>query len=103
PAAVPLEPAAELLLRHARSLRRLLLDAGHDARTDGAAALADREAEAGVHGDRLDELDLHVRVVAGHDHLLPLGELDRAGHVGRTEVELRPVAVEEGRMASALV
>src|SRR6266496_5314163 len=78
---VPLEPDADLLLRHDRSLRRLLLDVGHDARTDGAAALADREAEAGVHGDRLDELDLHVRVVAGHDHLLPLGELDRAGHV----------------------
>src|SRR5947209_7818272 len=85
--------------------RRLPLrdDVGDDARADGAATLADREPEALVHGDRLDELDLHVRVVARHDHLLALRELDRAGHVRRAEVELRPVAVEERRVATALV
>src|SRR5919201_741687 len=57
---------------------RLPEDLGDDARADGAAALADREPESLVHGDRLDELDLHVRVVARHDHLLALRELDRA-------------------------
>jgi hypothetical protein len=36
---------------------------------DGAAALADREAEALLHRDRRDQLDLHLDVVAGHDHL----------------------------------
>src|SRR4026207_9298 len=81
----------------------LLEDAGADAGADGAPALAEGEAEALIHGDRLDQLDLHVRVVAGHDHLLPLGQLDRAGHVRRPEVELRPVAVEERRVAPALV
>ena len=33
----------------------------------------------------------------------PSGQLDRAGHVRRAEVELRPVAVEERRVAPALV
>src|SRR5512132_1566212 len=81
----------------------LVADFGDDARAHGAATLADGEPEALIHGDRLDQLDLHVRVVARHDHLLALRELDRAGHVRRAEVELRPVAVEERRVASALV
>src|SRR5919201_3679266 len=81
----------------------LLLDLGDDARTDGAAALADCEPETLIHRDRLAELDLHVRVVARHDHLLALRQLDRAGYVRRPEVELRPVAVEERRVAPALV
>src|SRR5690349_21795283 len=81
----------------------LLDDLGHRAGADRAAALADREAETLIHGDRLDQLDLHLRVVPRHDHLLALRELDRAGHVRRAEVELRPVAVEERRVAAALV
>src|SRR5215470_14691681 len=86
------------------AIAALLLDDLSDyAGADGAAALADREAKSLVHGDRLDQLDLHVRVVARHDHLLALRELDRAGHVRRAEVELRPVAVEERRVAAALV
>src|SRR5438477_12517577 len=74
---------------------RSLDDLRDDARADRAATLANGEAQTLVHGDRLDQLDLHVRVVARHDHLLALRELDRAGHVRRAEVELRPVAVEE--------
>src|SRR5205809_3441322 len=81
----------------------LLDDLGHRAGADRAAALADREAETLIHGDRLDQLDLHLRVVARHDHLLALRELDRAGHVRRAEVELRPVTVEERRVPPALV
>ena len=42
-------------------------------------------------------------VLLGHDHLPPLGQLDRAGHVRRPEVELGPVAVEARRAAAALV
>src|SRR5437899_374054 len=78
-------------------------DVRDDARADGATALADGEPETLVHGDGLDQLDLHVRVVARHDHLLALRELDRTGHVRRTEVELRAIVVEERRVASALV
>src|SRR5215831_4351113 len=84
------------------TLSWLLDDVRDDAGPDRPATLADREAEALIHGDRLDELDLHVRVVARHDHLLALRQLDRSGHVGRAEVELRPVAVEERRVAPTL-
>src|SRR6478736_7071512 len=84
-------------------LSSLLDDLGDDARAHGAAALADREAKALIHGDRLDQLDLHVRVVARHDHLLALRELHRAGHVRGAEVELRAVVVEERRVTAAFV
>src|SRR5699024_7480312 len=70
---------------------------------DGAATLADVELEALLHGDRLDELDLHVGVVTGHDHLGALRQRDDAGDVGRPEVELRTVAVVERRVATALL
>src|SRR5215204_4024030 len=81
----------------------LLDDLGDHARADGAAALANREAQAGVHGDGLDHLDLHLHVVARHDHLGPLGQLRDAGDVGRAEIELRPVPVEERGVAAALL
>src|SRR5215210_6948795 len=81
----------------------LLLDLGDDARPDRAATLADGEAQARIHGDRLDQLDVHLDVVAGHHHLHALGELGDAGHVGRAEVELRAVAREERRVAAALL
>src|SRR4051812_11268588 len=82
---------------------RLLDDLGHDARPDGPAALADGEAQALVHSDRLDELDRHLDVVAWHDHLRALGQVGDAGHVGRAEVELGPIAGEERRVAAALL
>src|SRR4051794_37146834 len=47
----------------------LLDDLGDDPRAYGATALADREPEALVHRDRLDQLDRHLDVVAGHHHL----------------------------------
>src|SRR3954447_8667448 len=81
----------------------LLDDFGDHARTHRAAALADGEAQAGVHGDRLDELDRHLDVVARHDHLRALGQVGHAGDVGRTEIELRPVAREERRVATAFL
>src|SRR6188768_4570123 len=81
----------------------LLDDLRDDAGAHGAATLADGEPEAGVHCNRLAHLDLHLRVVARHDHLLAVRQLDRAGHVRRAEVELRPVAVEERRVPPALV
>src|SRR5215212_11198456 len=86
------EPAPWVVSDGLRSV--LLDDLGDHARADGAAALADREAKAGFHGDGLDHLDLHLHVVARHDHLGPLGQLRDAGDVGRAEIELRPVPVE---------
>src|ERR671938_1172646 len=81
----------------------LLDDLGDHPRAHRAPALADGEAQPLVHGDRLDQLDRHLDVVARHDHLRPLGEVRHPGHVGRAEVELRPVAVEERGVAAALL
>src|SRR4051794_29463210 len=81
----------------------LLGDLGDPARANGAAAFADGEAQPLLHGDGLDQLDLHLGVVTGHDHLGPLGEGHDAGHVGGAEVELRAVVVEERRMPATLV
>src|SRR5213083_2400280 len=81
----------------------LLDDADDGAGADGPATLADREALADLEGDRGDQLDAHLDVVAGHDHLGPVGQADRPGDVGRPEVELGPVAVVERGMAAALL
>src|SRR6188768_1244963 len=82
---------------------RSLGDLGDPAGADGAATLPDRETQALVHGDGLDQLNDHLRVVARHDHLGALGEGHDAGHVRRTEVELRTVVVEERRVTAALL
>ena len=55
---------------------RLLGDARDRAGTDGPATLADGEPLTGLERDRGDELDAHLDVVAGHDHLGPAGQAD---------------------------
>src|SRR4051794_36562011 len=82
---------------------QLLDDLGDAPGADRAAALPDGEAQALLHGDRLDEHDRHLGVVAGHDHLGALGEGHHPGHVGGPEVELRAVVVEERRVPATLV
>src|SRR5690349_6499251 len=97
----PTEPLARPFaeLGAARSLD----DLGDRAGADGAATLADREAQTLVHGDRLDQLDVHTGGVTRHDHLGALGQRHNAGHVRRPEVELGTVVVEERRVAATLV
>src|SRR5215471_16007453 len=51
---------------------------GDHARADGLAALADREPHLLLERDRRDELDVHGDVVARHDHLHALGQVDAA-------------------------
>ena len=70
-------------------LYKLLVDADNNTGADGTAAFTDSEAKAVLDGDRGDQLDVHVDVVAGHAHLNTLGEGDDAGNVGGTEIELR--------------
>src|SRR4051812_47257391 len=82
--------------------RVLLDDLRHHAGADRTAALTDGEAQPCVHGDGLDQLDLHLDVVARHDHLRARGQVGDAGHIRRAEVELRPVPVEERGVAGAL-
>src|SRR5829696_3996836 len=55
-----------------RALRVLLDYLGDDPRADGSAALANGEPEALVHGDRLDQLDLHLGVLTRGDELAAL-------------------------------
>src|SRR5262245_15208470 len=81
----------------------LLDDLRDPAGADGAATLADRELEALLHRDRLDQLDGHRGVVTRHDHLRAFLERDDAGDVGRPEVELRTVVLEERRVPPALL
>src|SRR5690606_25647922 len=81
----------------------LLDDLAHHAGADGAAALADREAQALVHGHRVDQLNRHLHVVARHHHLHALRQGHRAGDVRGAEVELRAVALEERGVTAALV
>src|SRR3954447_21969701 len=85
------------------AMSSLLDDADDGAGTDGPATLADGEALADLDGDRGDELDAHLDVVPGHDHLGTLGQADGPRDVGRAQVELRPVAVVEGGMAATLL
>src|SRR6185503_3585347 len=83
--------------------QRSLDDLGDHSRAYGAATLADREPQALVHGDRLDQLDRHLDVVTRHHHLGPLWEVGDPGHVGRAEVELGPVAREERGVTATLL
>ena len=85
---------------HAKTV--LLDDLRNATGADRAATLADSEAQALLHGDRVNELALDLHVVARHDHLGALGKVGNTRHVRRAEVELRTVAVEERRVAAAL-
>src|SRR3954452_16897203 len=76
---------------------------GNDTRADGSPALSNGEAEALVHGDRLNQLDLHLGVLTRRHELAALGEPDDAGDVRCAEVELRPIAGDERRVPSALL
>src|SRR5206468_6382448 len=78
--------------------RSLLDDLGHGAGAHGAAAFPDRDAQPLLHRDRRDQVHAHLRVVPRHHHLHPLRQRRHPRHVRRPEVELRPVAREEGRV-----
>ena len=82
---------------------KLLVDADNNTGTDGTAALTDSEAEAFLDSDRGDQLNVHLDVITRHAHLGALGQRDNTGNVGRSEVELRTIVVEERGMTAALV
>src|SRR6185295_11481743 len=81
----------------------LLQDLCYNSGADGAATLADGEAQALFHRDGVDQLNLHLDVVARHHHLGVLRQLDRSRHVGGAEVELRAIALEERRVTAAFL
>src|SRR6185369_7925015 len=78
----------------------LLRDVGDNPCADRTAALADCEAQARVHGNRGDQLDAQIHVVARHHHFGALREEHLAGDVGRPEVELWTIVGEERRVTA---
>src|SRR5690606_34777728 len=81
--------------------RGLLQDRSNDARTNRTATFTDSEAELLFHGDRNDQLNVDVQVVARHHHFGAFGKRHDAGHVRGTEVELRTVVAEERSVTAA--
>ena len=96
-----------------RTCRRLLLlfllifrlaeDLGNNAGSDGSAAFADSETETFFDSDRGDEFNFHRNVVARHNHFNVSRQFDGTGNVGRSEVELRTISVEERGVTSAFL
>src|SRR5438309_9088931 len=78
-------------------------DFGDDAGADGAAAFANGKAQPLIHRDRCNQFDLHRDVVARHHHLGALRQPHRARHIGRAEVELRPVVGKKRSVPPALL
>src|SRR4051794_25105804 len=78
-------------------------DLGDGSGADGTAAFANREARALFERHGSHQLSADRRVVARHHHLDPFGQVERAGDVGRPDVELRTIAVEERRVAAAFL
>src|SRR5579871_274011 len=73
----------------------------HGSGAHGAAAFANGEAQALVHGHRRDQLYRQVHVVARHHHLRTRRQLRHSRYVRRPEVKLRPVSLEERRVPPA--
>src|SRR5690606_23903852 len=81
-----------------------LLDVGSDhTSADGTATSADSEAQTFLHGDRSDQRHFHRDVIARQHHFFVCGQLDRARHVRRAEVELGTIALEERRVTATFV
>ena len=75
----------------------------NNAGTNGTATFTDSETQTGFDSDGGDQFYVHVNVVAGHAHFGAFGQLDDAGNVSSTEVELGTVVVEEGSVTAAFV
>src|SRR3989338_4403796 len=78
-------------------------DFSNDAGAHGLASLADGKPLLLLHRDGLDEIHRHVDVIARHNHLGALGQRHITGHIGRAEVELGPVPLEERRVPAAFL
>ena len=77
------------------------VDLGNNTGTNGTAAFTDSKAEAFFNGDRGNQLNIHLDVIARHAHLGAFRQLDDTRNVSRSEIELRTIVVEERRMTAA--
>ena len=78
-------------------------DPQNDTGANGQTTLANSEATTRFQRHRRDQLHLQVHVVARHHHLDAFRQGDLTRHVHRADVELRPVAGEEGLVPPAFV
>src|SRR5215831_6523987 len=78
-------------------------DVAHTSGPNGSTAFAYSKALTFFHSHRSDDLHLDRNVIARHDHFHTLSQRNRAGHVGRAEIELRPIIGEERRMTATLI
>ena len=88
--------------RSAIQLLYLLNNLRDGAGADSPATFANREAHLIFEGDRHDEYYIHADIVTRHDHLNAFGQRDVTGHVGRTDVELGTISLEERGMTTTL-
>src|SRR3989344_3277501 len=95
--------SSHLVRRRMQSTRRLRDYLRDDACADRLAALADCKAGLRLERHRRYELDLKGHGVARHNHLGACGKRYLAGHIGRSDVELRLVSGEERRVAASFV
>src|SRR5207302_8203993 len=76
----------------------LLADLADGARADRVAAFADGEPQSLLHGNRGDQLNHQLYVVARHHHLGARRQFGHSRHVRGSQVELRTISLEERRM-----
>src|SRR6185312_9618523 len=81
---------------------KLLLDANNNTGAHRVATFSDGEAQSFFDGYRVYERNVECHVVSRHRHLYPFGQLRYSGDVGGSEVELRPVSLEEWRVPPSL-
>src|SRR5690554_6037427 len=65
---------------------------------NGTATFANRETQAFIHSNRVDQLHYQLNVIARHNHLYAFRQVASTGYVGGAEVELWTVAIEEWGM-----
>ena len=79
----------------------LLTDFCNHSCADGPATFTNSELQPIIHGDRRDQLDLYVNVIARHNHFSAFRQLNDSRHVRRAEKELRPITIEKRCMPAA--
>ena len=66
------------------------------------ATLADCETQTLVQSDRIDQLHGDGHVVARHNHVNAIGQMNLTRYVHRTQIELGTIVVVERRVTATL-
>jgi hypothetical protein len=80
----------------------LLTDFCNHSCADGPATFTNSELQPIIHGDRCDQLDFYVNVIARHNHFSAFRQLNDSRHVRRAEKELGPITIEKKAYAGRL-